>query len=107
MRKVMVLSFTFLELGQAALSAEWAWFTPVVVRTTMLQAVKGGWSAMLSIFLRRLLLSPAGGLLTAGAALPLEGRPTMLYARWIGGATRQPLCVHLVKSCACEGVQLA
>lgn len=81
MRKAMVLSFTFLELGQAALSAEWAWFTPIVVRTTMMNDVAGGWSAMLAVFLHRLLLSPGGGLLTAGVALPFPGQPRMLYAR--------------------------
>lgn len=33
---VMVMSFSFLELGQAAMSMESAWLTPVCVRSSML-----------------------------------------------------------------------
>lgn len=35
----MVLSFTFLELGQSCLSSESAWLTPVVLRTSMMKQV--------------------------------------------------------------------
>ncbi len=33
----MVLSFTFLELGQSCMSSESAWLTPVVLRSAMIE----------------------------------------------------------------------
>jgi len=71
-RKAMVLSFTFRELGQAAMSDGSLWFTPVVVRSVNMNLVAGGWSAMLAAFLRRFLLGTAG-LCSAGVPLELTG----------------------------------
>jgi hypothetical protein len=38
-RKDMVLSFTFLELGQSCMSSESAWLTLVVLRSSMMEKV--------------------------------------------------------------------
>jgi len=79
-RKVMVLSFSFLELGQSCLSSGVFWSTPVAVRSVIIYKVSGGWSSMLAVVLRRLLLGPAG-LATAGVPLPLSSGCHLLFAR--------------------------
>ena len=76
----MVLSFSFLELGQSALSTASAWITPMVIRTTMLHQIVGGWSHVLRRFLHRQLLGPMG-LASVGVPLTLDGRPVMLFGR--------------------------
>ena len=78
-RKTMNVSFSFVELGKDALWHEDAWITPVCVRHHKMNAVAGGFSAMLRQVLRLLLLSP-DGLAKGGVALNLEGRPTLLFA---------------------------
>ena len=60
LRKSMVLGFNFLELGQEALSQELTWMLPIVLRTSQIKKVPGGWSCMLKVFLRRLLYGPHG-----------------------------------------------
>jgi hypothetical protein len=82
-RKMMVLSFSFVELGQAALSQAVVWQTPVCIRTTVIDEVVGGWSHLLAMYLRRHLLGP-DGLATSGLPLLLHGDdrpPTLLFAR--------------------------
>ena len=79
-RKSMVLSFSFTELGNAALCRDWTWCTPVVVRSTAIASVKGGWSNMLGRYLRMQLLG-AHGLTTAGVPLVIEGQHFLLFAK--------------------------
>jgi hypothetical protein len=80
-RKTMVLSFSFLELGQAALSQGLAWQTPVCLRASLIHSVVGGWSHFLKVYLQRQLAGPCG-LSTSGVALVLSGQPVMLFARF-------------------------
>jgi hypothetical protein len=80
-RKTMVLSFSFLELGQAALSQGLAWQTPVCLRASLIHSVVGGWSHFLKVYLQRQLVGPCG-LSTSGVALVLSGQPVMLFARF-------------------------
>ncbi len=80
-RKTMVLSFSFLELGQAALSQGLAWQTPVCLRASLIHSVVGGWSHFLKVYLQRQLAGPCG-LSTSGVALELSGQPVMLFARF-------------------------
>jgi hypothetical protein len=77
-RKTMVLSFSFLELGQLALSRDAAWVTPICVRTAMLKQIAGGWPCCLKIFLRRLLLG-ATGIAVGGVPVTLGGQHYILY----------------------------
>ena len=76
----MVLSLTFRELGQEAISSGRAWFTCAVIRSTVVGEVVGGWSACLRLFLDRLLLGPAG-FATAGCPVPIAGTGRLLFAR--------------------------
>ena len=48
LRKCMVLSFSFLEFDRN-LRSEKVWFSPVVLRSTKVHVVEGGWSACLRI----------------------------------------------------------
>ena len=75
----MVLSFTFRELGQAALSDGSAWATPVVLRSSLMHKAKGGWSSMLRMFLDHLLQGPSG-LATVGMATMVGDTPTLIHA---------------------------
>ena len=65
----MVASFTFKELGQAAMFNGDMWLTPVAVRSSKMREVRGGWSALLTRFLRRLSLGPTG---FSSAGVPIE-----------------------------------
>ncbi len=67
-RKSMTIGINFLNLGQEAVTSDLMWFIPVVVRSTKIQKVIGGFSYMLKLFLRRLLFGPCG-LSTAGVLL--------------------------------------
>lgn len=80
-RKCMVLSFTFLQLGQHAISNGVAWITPSVLRSVVLADIRGGWSACLRAYLERQLLDTTDGLATAGCPLQIKGRTIVLYAR--------------------------
>jgi hypothetical protein len=80
-RKAMVLSFTFRELGQSAMTNGQAWFTAVILRTSKMAAIDGGWSKCLAVFLRRLLFGPVGGLATSGVAVDLRGTPTLIFGQ--------------------------
>ena len=108
-RKSMVLSFSFQELGPGCLCHESAWFTPIIVRSSVLKSVAGGWSLMLRRFLRLLLLSE-GGFQTSGIPVVILGKPTLLYARvknllsdgdghklafqWMGASAIKPCIRH-------------
>jgi hypothetical protein len=75
-RKLMCLSFSFLEFGKERLWSEDYWFTPILVRHDMIKEAVGGWSAMLRVFLNRFLKGPTG-ISTAG--LPLEVDNDIFY----------------------------
>jgi hypothetical protein len=108
-RKTMVLSFSFVELGQVALSCGSAWMIPVVMRTSTINQVDGGMSNVMRVFLRRLLLGPEG-LATVGVPLLINGQHTMLFAsvaamladgdghrqvwNWRGAGSLKPCFVH-------------
>jgi hypothetical protein len=79
-RKAMVLSFTFLELGQPAVTHGRAWLTPVVIRSTVLHDVEGGWARCLSTFLERLLFAPSG-LAAGGVPILVGGQPILLFGK--------------------------
>ena len=80
-KKVMVLSFNFLELGKANLSMTSTWMVPAVVRHTMLVQVRGGWPCMLKKYVHRQLLGSQCGLQTSGAVVYLQGSPLVIFAR--------------------------
>jgi hypothetical protein len=108
-RKTMVVSFSFVELGQVALSCGSAWVIPVVMRTSVINQVDGGMSNVMRVFLRRLLLGPEG-LATVGVPLLINGQHTMLFAsvaamladgdghrqvwNWRGAGSLKPCFVH-------------
>ena len=75
-RKLLCLSFSFLEFGKERLWSEDYWFTPILVRHDMIKEAVGGWSAMLRVFLNRFLKGPTG-ISTAG--LPLEVDNDIFY----------------------------
>lgn len=79
-RKVMVLSYTFRQLGQTAMATGRCWHTPLIIRSCMMHQVQGGWSAILALFLRRFLIGPQG-LSTAGVVLDLPSGLRVLYGR--------------------------
>ena len=76
----MVCSFSFVELGQTALSTGTGWITCVVLRATQLAAIRGGWSACLRRFLERQLFGP-NGLASTGLPLTVGGQHILLFAR--------------------------
>jgi len=77
-RKSMNLSFSFQELGPC-LYSDSAWFTPVVIRSSMLGKVVGGWSRVLREYLKLHLTEPSG-IKTAGLPLTLHGKLVTIYA---------------------------
>ena len=80
-RKVMVLSFTFLELGKLALRSDNMWITPVIIRTFEMNQVQGGWAYLFRVFMRQFLLGTDGGLLTSGVHLVVFGESVLLFSR--------------------------
>jgi hypothetical protein len=109
-RKTMVLSFSFLELGQTNLSSCSSWVVPVVLRSSVIAKVVGGWSRVLRDILRDLLFSARDGLSTAGLPLTLCGQQLLLFAKleallsdgdglriaydWRGQGSLKPCLVH-------------
>ena len=79
-KKVMVFSFSFLQLGKTALNHESCWFSPCCLRTNILTKADGGWSHLLSRMLRLLLVGPLA-VRTVGVPLLLHGQIFHLYAR--------------------------
>ena len=76
----MVVSFTFLELGQNAISTGRGWLTCAVLRSSVISLVQGGWSHCLRKFLERQLLG-VFGLCTAGCPITVGGVEVMLFAK--------------------------
>ena len=105
----MVLSYTFLELGQRYISDGTAWLTPVCVRTSTIDKVAGGWSHLLRLFLEHQLLSTTG-LAVAGVPITVDGKPVLIFARlhnilgdgeglmkafdWKGASSMKPCAKH-------------
>ena len=79
-RKVMVCSYSFVELGQAALSESVAWSVPLVVRTCMMHKCVGDWPRLLRDFLHDLLFN-ANGLAVAGLLLPVGASGVLLFGK--------------------------
>ena len=77
--KTMVPSFSFVELADH-LHQDAAWITPLAIRSSVLQTVRGGWSAVLRAFLRLMLLGPQG-LHGGGYPIPVSGQDRLLYAK--------------------------
>jgi len=78
-RKVMVVSFSFLELG-SAIRSEFGWFTGSVVRSSIIHQATGGWSAMMRQYLHVHLLG-ANGMSEAGVAITIHGQPLLFWAK--------------------------
>ena len=78
-KKSMNLSFTFEQLGEAAIRIDDAWFTPIVVRHNMVCGIDGSWGAMMRHYLCHQLLS-ATGLTTAGVAVTIWGEHVLIFA---------------------------
>ena len=76
-RKCMNLSFTFVELG--CLREDTSWFTPIVLRHSMLEGAQGGWGGLFRRFLNLLLFGDTG-FSSSGVALELGGNPFLLFA---------------------------
>ena len=107
-RKTMVLSFSFLELGHY-LGRDAAWITPLAVRSSLVQQVRGRWAAMLRSFLRLLLLG-AEGLHSSGYPIVIGGNTYLLHAKmhtllsdgdglrqaleWMGASALKPCFRH-------------
>ena len=79
-RKCMVLSVSFRELGQEAISGGQGWITLAVIRSTVLADVRGGWSAALRIFLERAMFGE-NGFATTGCPLIVRGSAVCIFAR--------------------------
>ncbi len=77
-RKVMVLSFTFLEFGQEALSESAAWSVPLVIRSGIMHKVVGGWARVLRDFLNVLLFGTAG-IAEGGVPIHCAGQDLLLF----------------------------
>jgi len=77
-RKIMSVYFSFKELGPHVLCKTEAWLTVTVVRTTMISEVVGGWSHMLRVLLRHMLLGPQSWS-SGGVVLQLPN-PVLFFA---------------------------
>jgi hypothetical protein len=76
-RKMFVLSYSFLELGQ--LQNDLLWFTVVAVRSCKVHTCSGGWSAFLRAYLLHHLFGPTG-ISTAGVPVMLRGKLVTVFA---------------------------
>jgi hypothetical protein len=108
-RKIMNLSFSFLQLGHKALCSDWGWFNPISLRSCQIERIRGGWSACLAVFMRVLLLGP-DGFATSGLPLMHGEQPVLLFGRvtnllsdgdglrsgynWRGHGSFKPCFVH-------------
>ena len=79
-RKTMVFSFTFLELGPAGLCHELAWFTSACIRSTELKNIVGGWSNLLRLCIRQMMIAEQS-MFRVGLVLTICGAPVLLHAR--------------------------
>ncbi len=84
-RNIMCIYMSFLELGAAALSSVNAWVCPLVVRSSELKKIRGGFSAVLRVFLRCILFGEgsdaASGMLMHGVPLQLLGQDCLMFAK--------------------------
>eukprot|EP00929_Paragymnodinium_shiwhaense_P121202 TRINITY_DN9335_c0_g1_i4.p1 TRINITY_DN9335_c0_g1~~TRINITY_DN9335_c0_g1_i4.p1 ORF type:complete len:618 (+),score=102.22 TRINITY_DN9335_c0_g1_i4:74-1927(+) len=82
-RKNMVLSFTWLELGADMITAELAWFTPCVLRSSLIGQIDGHWPHCLKVMLHQMF---KGDLSFCAAGVPLElcGQHVTIYSRLHG-----------------------
>ena len=78
-KKVMLLSFNFLELGSRVLSLDDSWCTPLVVRTHTIDKIKGGFPTLMREYLRLHLLGPRGASVV-GIPLEASGAPLLIFA---------------------------
>ena len=108
-RKIMVVSFNFIELGSVLLSRADTWVTPLVIPHTKLEHISGGFPRVLRDFLKKQLLGPHG-LLTVGVPLMVNGAPLPIFAKvqfllgdgdglrlaldWRGAASLKPCFRH-------------
>ena len=76
----MVTSFSFLELGLENLGRDAAWMTPAISLHTNILSTKGGWSCMLKLLLK-LLLVGTHGLQSVGVSFTAQGRDFVLFGR--------------------------
>ena len=109
LRKSMVVSFNFLEVGENILQMDCSWFIPIIMRSTKIDEVSGGWSQALRAFLRRMLvhdMSPA----KAGIPLTIDGTTHVIRAvvsdiisdgdghrqglEWLGAGALKPCFLH-------------
>ena len=79
-KKCMVTSFSFLELGLENLGRGAAWMTPAIALHTSIASTKGGWSCMLKLLLK-LLLVGTHGLQSVGVTFNAQGRDFVLFGR--------------------------
>jgi hypothetical protein len=76
----MVVSFSFLELGQAAISNGIGWTTCAILRSHVISEVQGGWAHCLRKFLERMLVGQFG-LCTAGFPITIDGTHVMMFGK--------------------------
>jgi len=76
-KKVMALYFTFSEVFSHKSSC---WFAPFVIRARYANKVRGGMSAVINWFLKRMLWGPHG-INSVGATFTLEGRNYVFFAQ--------------------------
>ena len=107
-RKNMCTMFNFLELGADALEIDATWFVPLVLRPKIFDKVAGGWSTILKLLLRRMLVGPqsftVGGLMVpvhldvehcsnvqaSLCALLTDGEGWMKALQWNGHGSMRP-----------------
>jgi hypothetical protein len=109
LRKSMVLAFNFLELGEEVLQKDCTWFIPVVLRSSELDDVLGGWSQALKLLLRRMLVHESGPA-KGGIPFTFHGEACVFHAtvsdivsdgdghrqglEWIGAGGLKPCLLH-------------
>ena len=74
-KAIMCLYFNYLELLEFG---DCTWFTPVVIRTAIIDQIEGGWSRIIASILHRMFRG-ASGLQTAGVAFEHEGRAHLVH----------------------------
>ena len=94
-RKSMNFIFNFLELGAHVLPITATWVCPLVVRSTLLKQIDGGWSNVCGYMLKRLVLASENFL--KGVAIEVNGTCRLLHARLQhivcdGDALRSTMC---------------
>ena len=104
--------FNFIELGPDVLEVDASWFIPIVLRPKLIQNLDGGWSHVLKMFLRRMLVGPQSltvsgvmvhvvgieeecfKLQASMATLLTDGEGWMKALQWNGHASMRPDWYH-------------